>query len=114
MRFQFDVFRRYGAICAVCGLDVSKVLEAAHIVPDAENGTDDPRNGLVLCRNHHRAYDCGLFEIEPETLVLHYTLEHVSATSLAISRTNLQHLSRKPHTDALQWRWDRAKLGLKK
>jgi hypothetical protein len=111
LRFKFQVFQRYGAACAVCGLDVREMLEAAHIIPDEDEGPDDSRNGLVLCRNHHRAYDCGLFLIEPDTLALRVR-ESVSVDSLAITRTSFQHLSRKPHPEALRWRWDNAKRSL--
>jgi putative restriction endonuclease len=37
--------------------------QAAHIVPKNKSGTDDPRNGLSLCRTHHWAFDNGLFSI---------------------------------------------------
>jgi predicted restriction endonuclease len=114
LRFKFQVFQRYGAECAICGLDVREVLEAAHIIPDEYDGPDDPRNGLVLCRNHHRAYDCGLFLIEPETLALRFVRDSVSASSLAITRTSLQHLRRKPHIDALRWRWASARREVQK
>jgi hypothetical protein len=30
-RFKFEVFRRYGPICAVCDLDIDGLLDAAHI-----------------------------------------------------------------------------------
>lgn len=43
-----------------CGIDEQKVLEAAHIVPDSEGGEPSLENGLLLCRNHHRALDAQL------------------------------------------------------
>lgn len=57
VRFRFAVFKCYGPTCAVCNVAVSTLLEAVHLCPFAACGTDDPRNGLVLCRNHHRAFD---------------------------------------------------------
>ena len=47
--------------CAVCGLDVEQVLEAAHIVPDAKGGRASSDNAVLLCANHHRAMDRGMF-----------------------------------------------------
>lgn len=47
--------------CAVCGLDIREVLDAAHIVADADGGPASSTNALVLCANHHRAMDRGLF-----------------------------------------------------
>lgn len=60
-KFKFEVIKRYGAKCAVCDLDVYELLQAAHIVPVHHNGCDDPRNGIVLCANHHLAFDKGFF-----------------------------------------------------
>ena len=90
----------------MCGLNVPELLEAAHIIPDEHDGADDPRNGLVLCCNHHRAYDSNLFLIDPKSLKLHYIKPGSSGSYLRIIRTDLLHLSRKPHPEALQWRWD--------
>ena len=43
---------RYGAKCAVCNVDNKHIFDAGHIIPVDDDGTDDPRNGLVLCKNH--------------------------------------------------------------
>jgi hypothetical protein len=43
-RFKFSVMKRYGPSCAVCGIEVLAVLDAAHLCPKEENGCDDPRN----------------------------------------------------------------------
>lgn len=48
--------------CAICGLDVPQVLEAAHLVPHAEGGRASSDNGCILCANHHRAFDAGLYK----------------------------------------------------
>lgn len=50
--------------CAVCGLAEVRVLEAAHIVPDAEGGPSSRENGAILCATHHRAFDAGLMNYE--------------------------------------------------
>jgi putative restriction endonuclease len=68
-RFRFAVLKLYGPACAVCDLAVTDLLQAAHLRGKAEGGSDDPRNGLVLCALHHLAYDRGLFAIEPTSLV---------------------------------------------
>lgn len=47
--------------CVICGIDVLDVLEAAHLVPHAKGGTASLDNGRLLCANHHRAYDAGLY-----------------------------------------------------
>ncbi|WP_424347637.1 HNH endonuclease [Kocuria sp. CH-021] len=55
--------RHYPAECAVCGLEEAFILEAAHVVPDSEGGPSDVANGQLLCPNHHRALDAGLYEL---------------------------------------------------
>jgi predicted restriction endonuclease len=35
------------------------VLECNHLKPYGKRGSNDPRNGLVLCRTHHRAFELG-------------------------------------------------------
>lgn len=43
-------------ICAWkrCNVEGLKLLDAAHIVADNANGSDDSRNGVWLCRPHHK------------------------------------------------------------
>ena len=65
-RFHFGVFMRYGPSCAVCSLDVPQVLDTPHVVPVAARGTNDPRNGLVMCATHHRAFDSHLLGLNPD------------------------------------------------
>jgi putative restriction endonuclease len=104
-RFKFNVFRRYGARCAVCDVQVETLLDAAHLREYRDNGTDDPRNGLVLCSLHHRAFDRALFGIDPTTLAIAVRAKGPSAKDLQIIKSTLAHLARKPHSDALAWRW---------
>jgi hypothetical protein len=103
-RFKFDVLARYGAACAVCDLDVPEVLDAVHIVDKGKLGTDDSANGLVLCASHHRAFDRGLFCIEPRSGRVEVKLK---TGDLRMTRTSLTHLRALPHPDALEWRWSR-------
>lgn len=106
-RFKFLVFRRYGPECAACGMALEAVLEAAHLRPKARAGSDDPRNGLVLCATHHRAFDAGLFAVEPGTLALRPRPGGPSLAELRVTRASLAGLARPPHREALAWRWSR-------
>lgn len=105
--FSFYVFQRYGPKCAVCNVNIPEVLDAAHLVPDRYQGSYDPRNGVVLCALHHRAFDAGLFAIEPKTFKLHYRESGPDANTLRIEHETLNHLPNQPHKDALKWRWAR-------
>jgi putative restriction endonuclease len=103
-RFKFDVLARYGAACAVCDIDVRELLDAVHIAEKSKRGTDHAENGLVLCANHHRAYDRGLFCVEPGTLAIRLRQGN---RDLQLSRDSLTHLKDHPHSEALTWRWER-------
>lgn len=64
-RFAKNVLQAYGHKCAICGTQL-KLVEAAHIVPVKDNGTDEVVNGLALCANHHKAFDDGLILLRPD------------------------------------------------
>ena len=68
--FRATVMRAYDTRCAVCALAHSALLDAAHIVPDAdEAGIASVRNGLALCKIHHAAYDVHILGISPDHVV---------------------------------------------
>lgn len=106
-RFKFSVLQRYGSECAVCPVTVPELLDAAHLAERRDLGSDDPRNGLVLCALHHRAFDAGLFGIDPESLAIRFAPSGPDAASLAISKASIAGAAAKPHRDALNWRWNR-------
>lgn len=62
--FRRKVLFVYNHACAMCGLQ-GTLVQGAHIVAVRQEGsTDDVRNGLALCSNHHTAYDRGLLAID--------------------------------------------------
>jgi putative restriction endonuclease len=68
--FRATVLRAYETRCAVCALGHRELLDAAHIVPDREDGgIAAVRNGLALCKIHHAAYDSGVLGIRPDLVV---------------------------------------------
>ena len=66
--FRARLIDAYGGRCAVTGCDAVAALEAAHIVPCGERGTDDVTNGLLLRADIHTLFDLDLIGIDPETL----------------------------------------------
>lgn len=66
--FRLVVLPAYEHRCAACALRIQwgtlHEAEAAHIVPVAEDGADDVRNALALCRTHHWAFDLGLWTVD--------------------------------------------------
>lgn len=69
--FRSMVMQAYDTTCAVCALRQGPLLDAAHIVDDADQaGVAAVRNGLALCKIHHAAYDVGILGISPNYQVL--------------------------------------------
>ena len=69
--FRGRVLQAYATQCAICNLRLGRLLEAAHIIGDAENEGDPVvPNGLSLCKIHHAAYDADLVGISPAFVVV--------------------------------------------
>ena len=103
--FKFRVLQRYGPKCAVCPVDRIEMLQAAHLRPVYRYGSDDPRNGLVLCANHHLAFDANLFTFDDSSLKVVYRPQGPYANDLQITVSSLQLLPKRPHQKALAWRY---------
>ena len=66
-RFRGVVLPAYREQCTVCRLKELRLLDAAHIVADANPlGTPAVSNGLSLCSIHHRAFDEDLVGVSPD------------------------------------------------
>lgn len=73
--FSELVRQAYDDTCAVCGRsretpDGNPEVEAAHIYPKREGGSDDVRNGLALCKLHHWAFDAGWLAVSDDYEIL--------------------------------------------
>ncbi len=69
-RFRGVVLPAYNDRCAICRLKEVRLLDAAHIVGDAEElGEPAVTNGLSLCSIHHRAFDEDLVGVAPDLRV---------------------------------------------
>lgn len=120
--FRARVVELYGRSCAVCGqgLRTPSALvetEAAHVVPRSRMGTDDPRNGLALCRQHHWAFDRGLFGVgEDRKVIVPNTVLSIpqNAVLAELSGRTLREASENSlqvHPDALKWHRDNLLAG---
>lgn len=69
-RFRQEALKIHGNACGACEISESELLQAAHIIPYANSHNDDLANSLVLCANHHLAFDRGILEIDPTSLRL--------------------------------------------
>ncbi len=69
-QFRGAVLPAYSDRCAICRLREVRLLDAAHIVGDAEEaGEPVVSNGLSLCSIHHRAFDQDLVGVAPDLSV---------------------------------------------
>lgn len=112
--FQTRVNELYGSRCAMCGCGLvhpagRSELEAAHIVPRRLKGSDDPRNGLQLCRSHHWAFDAGMIGVDAgyrlvvppsvRAISQNKPLADLSGRSILLPGV----MGLRPHLDALAW-----------
>jgi putative restriction endonuclease len=85
--FRRKVMAAYGSRCAICGLAAEDLLDAAHIIRDADpDGFPLVSNGLAFCKNHHAAYDRNLIGIRRD-----YVIEVNIPTGVLIDDTMLKH-----------------------
>ncbi len=113
--FRFNVLKRYGSKCAVCSMTIDNLLSAAHIVPKGSSySNDDARNGIVLCHNHHDAFDAHLFGIHPDTKKIVTRFKGPSMSDLKIEGDCLSPMKNFPHIDALHWRYKKFEESLAK
>jgi putative restriction endonuclease len=66
--FRDAVLSAYRGRCAICHLPEPRLLDAAHIVMDADEQLGQPviSNGLPLTKLHHAAFDAHLIGIDPD------------------------------------------------
>ena len=65
-RFREAVMRAYQRCCAICRLRRAELVEAAHIVGDADGGEPVVTNGMAMCKLHHAAFDRHILGIRPD------------------------------------------------
>lgn len=120
-RLHQDLFRSqllfaYGDRCAICNLGRRGLLDAAHIIDDAEDrGEPLIQNGLALCRIHHGAYDQFLIGIRPDLKIdvaadviaevdgpmLEHGLKQVNGHTIRVPNSRIM----RPDPTNLEWKY---------
>ncbi len=77
-QFRAKIIKAYNGSCLLTQETISDVLEAAHIVPVSDGGSDDDNNGFCLRVDIHRLFDSGNIRIKPTGELL---LSEVAAAS---------------------------------
>ena len=106
--FRSKLLRAYQTCCAVTGCDAESALEAAHIIPHAESGSQDVTSGLLLRADIHTLFDLHLIRIEPESheVILAEELKGTSYADLAGKKIRLpKNTNEWPNKEALQAHW---------
>ena len=68
--FRERVLDAYHHHCAVCRLKRNELLDAAHIIGDAEeHGAPLVPNGIALCKLHHSAFDANIMGVRPDYVI---------------------------------------------
>ena len=103
--FKFHILQRFEGKCVVTGTDVIQVLDAAHIIPVANKGTESVENGLLLTASAHRSFDAGLWAINPDTLKLETQPDGPDLQRLKITKLDLRSMDSKLNREALEFRY---------
>ncbi len=78
-RFRNAVLDAYRDRCAVCGLHVRALLDAAHVTNDRDPKPGiEVSEGIALCATHHRAFDANILSYDNEYRI------HISVEDAAL------------------------------
>jgi putative restriction endonuclease len=115
--FRERVLRAYQLQCTLCRLRHTELLDAAHIIADAnDEGIPIVPNGLALCKIHHAAFDKNIIGISPDYQVriredilaevdgpmLKFGIQSLDKTCIILPRNPIEH----PDRDRLKERFD--------
>ena len=113
--FKFNILKRFQGACLVTEINVTEMLDAAHIIPVASGGTESSENGMLLSASAHRALDSGLWAINPSTFQIETKKDGPNAQRMKIAVTDLNHQASKFNLEALAYRYEKLFLqGVKK
>lgn len=116
--FRERVLIAYRETCAMCRLRHRELLDAAHIVPDLEEGSSTAvSNGLSLCKLHHAAFDAHILGVR-EDLTIEVRRDILAEVDGPMLRHGLQGLADQriavprqrelqPDREFLRWRYER-------
>lgn len=113
--FRKSIVHLYEYKCALCHLKVTQsftqsIVDGAHIKPFAKFYDNKIDNGLSLCKNHHWAFDQGLFTIDDSYKVMvANSFEEISPNARSITDFRGEQILLPkshqyfPRLEAIQW-----------
>jgi hypothetical protein len=102
-KFRKQVLKKYNSTCVITGEQLSPVLQACHIIPVKDNGSDNISNSLCLRADVHILFDLGHIRIKPEGY-----LKLSDLIKQSVSYSNLPNTIQIPNfvsSKAIHWRW---------
>jgi hypothetical protein len=105
--FKFNILKRFQGTCLVTEINVTEMLDAAHIIPVASGGTESSENGMLLSASAHRALDSGLWAINPSTLQIETKKDGPNTQRMKLMITDLSHQADKLNLEALEYRYEK-------
>lgn len=105
--FKFNILKRFQGTCLVTEINVTEMLDAAHIIPVSSGGTESNQNGMLLSASSHRALDAGLWAINPCTFQIETKKDGPTAQRMKLSITDLSHRADKLNLEALEFRYEK-------
>ena len=112
--FKFNILKRFEGRCLVTNINVTEMLDAAHIIPVASGGTEDPNNGLLLSASVHRALDAGLWAINPISLRIETKASGPDSKRMKLDQVDLTSSSKLLNREALEFRYEKLFLAGRK
>ncbi|MBO9686107.1 MAG: HNH endonuclease [Mitsuaria chitosanitabida] len=68
-KFRQDLLQAYERRCAVTGCQIEAILEAAHIAPYRNDGSNHVQNGILLRADIHTLFDLGMLRVTVDYLI---------------------------------------------
>lgn len=89
IRLGFNAFKRFGYKCAVCDIAILELLDVVRLKGKPREASRPDECGIVPCTLHHKAYEIGLFDVDPFTLRITTPFNGPDSDSLKIICSDL-------------------------
>ncbi len=100
--FRKNILLAFNYTCIITGVNIDNVLEASHIIPVSEKGSDQIENGLCLRSDIHQLFDSGHLKLLPSgELVLSEMAATKNNYGLLPHQINIPDFINRQHLD---WR----------
>lgn len=103
-KFRKNVLEYSGCECVITGTQLNAALEAAHIIPVKENGSDNTDNGFCMRSDVHTLFDNGHIRIAPNGK-LHLSDSARSDPVYKLLPLNIV-IPQYVKSENVQWRWN--------